>query len=751
MAFWINELLASSHILFFANSGRFAGSKESKDTDSEVTGNSVLKNYLIMVILLLVIHLPAATGQHRVSGQQPPERPQRIACVGNSVTFGYGLANRDQESYPARLQAMLGEDFLVGNFGRSGATLLSKGHNPYVNTGEYRKALEFMPDVVVIHLGLNDTDPRNWPNYRDDFVADYRGLIRSFKTEDGSSPRVYICLMTPIFSGHPRFKSGTRDWFWEIQEAIKRVSGGTGARLIDLHTPLYRRPHLFKDALHPDAEGAAIIARTVCAYLTGDFGGLQLASVFDHHMVLQQKKPIPVWGNANAGQTIAVTFGSQKRTTVAGENGHWEVVFEPVTAGGPFTLAVTAGSNQAITLQNIMVGEVWVCAGQSNMEFRLNQAREARQMISGAGGDNLRLLNKTGIVRPDDVAWDSLSLARIDRLHYFNGTWTPSTPADAAHFSAIGYSFGKKIAETLRVPVGMINISVGGAPVEAFIDRRTLEFEPTLVDVLTNWKQNDILMEWVRLRAARNLSGSPDRPHRHPYEPAYVYEAALSDWRGLPIAGVIWYQGESNAHNPLHYQNAFAALVQSWRATFEKPDLPFYFAQLSSLNRPSWPYFRDVQRRVAHTLPNSAMVVTSDLGDSLDVHPVRKIEVGTRFADIALANVYGIVGITSGSPEPNALQQVNGKLIITFMNARTLSTSDNQPLRELEIEGPDGIFKTVTGKLKGNQIIVDTGDAAITRVRYGWKPYSRGNLVNEAGWPASTFELTCPGQGLLNH
>lgn len=704
-------------------------------------------SYLITVYLLLVLQLSAATGQERVSRLQSGEKPQRIACVGNSVTFGYGLKNREIESYPARLQAMLGEDFLIGNFGHSGATLLSKGHNTYVKTEEYRKALEFQPDVVIIHLGLNDTDPRNWPNYRDDFVSDYQGLIRSFKTEAGTSPRVYICLMTPIFSGHQRFKSGTRDWFWEIQEAIKRVATGTGVRLIDLHTRLYYRPDLFKDALHPDSEGAAIIAQTVFEHLTGDFGGLQLASVFDHHMVLQQKRAIPVWGKANAGQTIEATFGSQKRTTVAGENGQWEVVFDPVIAGGPFSLVVKAGSSQAVTLQNIMVGEVWICAGQSNMEFRLNQARDARPMISGAGGDNLRLLNKTGIVRPDDVAWDSLSLARIDRLEYFEGTWTPATPADAAHFSAIGYSFGKKVAETLRVPVGLINLSVGGAPVEAFIDRRTLEFDPTLVDVLTNWKQNDFLMDWVRLRAARNLSNSPDRFRRHPYEPAYIYEAAMSDWRGLPIAGVIWYQGESNAHNPLHYQNAFTALVQSWRATFKNPDLPFYFAQLSSISRPSWPYFRDVLRRVAHTLPNSAMVVTSDLGDSLDVHPVRKIEVGTRFADIALSNVYGIKEIASGSPEPCAIQLENMKLIITFMNARTLSTSDNKPLRELEIEGPEGIFKTVTGLLKGNQIIVETGGIAITRVRYGWKPYSRGNLVNDAGWPASTFELTCPSEG----
>lgn len=129
---------------------------------------------LITLFLLLVLQFSAVTGQNRVTARQTWVRPQKIACVGNSVTFGYGLANRDHDSYPARLQALLGEDYLVGNFGRSGATLLSRGHNPYVKTEEYRKALEFLPDVVVIHLGLNDTDPRNWPNYRDDFIADYQ-------------------------------------------------------------------------------------------------------------------------------------------------------------------------------------------------------------------------------------------------------------------------------------------------------------------------------------------------------------------------------------------------------------------------------------------------------------------------------------------------------------------------------------------------------------------------------------------------
>ncbi|GEM_PF-285761 len=670
--------------------------------------------------------------------------PTRVACVGNSVTRGYGLADPADEAYPSQLQKLLGEEYVVGNFGHSGATLLSKGHRPYVLTPEYAGALDFNADVVVIHLGLNDTDPRNWPNHRDAFIADYLRLIESFKQNRHPAPKVFICRMSPIFNAHPRFKSGTRDWFWEIQEAIEQVATSTGTPLIDLHTPLAQRPDLFEDALHPNAEGAGIIAQTVYEMLTGDFGGLELAPVFMSDMVLQQNRPIPVWGKANAGQTIEVAFGNQRLTAVAGQNGQWKVVFQPVPAGGPFSLTVSAGDTSEVTLHNILVGEVWVCAGQSNMEFRLKQARNAQQMISAAGNDQLRLLNKTGIVRPDDVVWDSLSLARINRLHYFEGLWKPSTPEEAAEFSAIGYSFGKMVADALRVPVGLIHISVGGAPVEAFIDRGTLEFDPTLVDVLTNWKQNDFYMDWVRSRAARNLASNSAKLQRHPFEPAYIYEAAVDEWKGLPIAGVIWYQGESNAHNALHYQNAFRALVKSWRTTFNQSDLPFYFAQLSGIDRPSWPYFRDVQRRLALSVPHTAMVVTADLGDSLDVHPVRKIEIGRRFAATALAHTYRVAGVASGGPEVESVKMENGKLILSFSNAESLHTSDNLPVRELETAGPDGLFTLREAQIVGNRLIVETGEASISRVRYGWRPYTRGNLVNPSGWPASTFEAGCP-------
>lgn len=679
-------------------------------------------------------------GNSGIGFSQDSNQKIRVACIGDSVTKGYGLKNPDNEANPVLLQDLLGPNYEVENFGVNGATLLRKGHRPYVQTDEYQHALAFKPQLVIIHLGLNDTDPRNWPNFRDEFIPDYLKLIHSFQSLDGKSPKVFICRMTPIFNAHPRFKSGTRDWFWQIQDEIEQIASTNPVELIDLHTPLYSHPDLFKDALHPDQKGAEIIARTVYQHISGNFGGLKLAPVFRNQMVLQQKSPIRIWGTANAGSEIVGEFNRQKEKCIASESGEWSLIFHPAPVGGPYTLKMSSGYQQTILIKDILVGELWICAGQSNMEFPFKDAATASSDIPEASNSNLRLLSMRGIVRPDETKWDSLSLEKINKLEFFEGNWKSCTPENAADFSAIGYYFGKILNENLNVPVGLIQLSVGGAPIESFIDRKSLEFDPTLVDVLTNWKQNDFIMDWCRDRAKLNISLSKNELQRHPFEPAYIYESGIQELAGLPVAGVIWYQGESNAHHAEHYKNAFPALVKSWRNSFNNPEMPFYFAQLSSLKRPSWPYFRNIQRELSYAVPNSAMVVTSDLGDSLNVHPKRKREVGERFAKLALAKVYGQQLEYSG-PEILGFTQIEEVIKIQFDHASQLKTSDGMPLREFEIENQYGIFEPVNASVNGKEIIIQTQIKNAQKIRYGWNPFSRGNLVNEAGLPASTFEL----------
>lgn len=210
------------------------------------------------------------------------------------------------------MQRLLGEKYAVANFGKSGATLLRKGHRPYTEQEEYRQALEYAGDMVVIHLGLNDTDPRNWPNYRDDFIRDYTDLIASFRKVNPRC-KIWICRLSPIGNRHPRFRSGTRDWYTDIQQKIEKIAADNKVGLIDLQAPLYHRPDLLPDALHPVTEGAAILAKTVYSALTGDYGGLHMPDIYTDNMVLQRDRPLLISGSADAGQKVSVSIAGQNK------------------------------------------------------------------------------------------------------------------------------------------------------------------------------------------------------------------------------------------------------------------------------------------------------------------------------------------------------------------------------------------------------------------------------------------------------
>jgi sialate O-acetylesterase len=291
----------------------------------------------------------------------------KIACIGNSVTFGAGLKNPGTESYPSVLQKLMGKEYEVRNFGLSGATLLKKGHRPYNKTKEFAAAMNFSPDIAIVHLGLNDTDPRNWPEYKDDFEPDYAWLLDTLKKQN-PNVKLYICKLTPIFNGHPRFRSGTRDWYWQIQNIIPVIAKANRAQVIDLNAPLHNRPDLFDDNLHPDKEGATIIAQTVYESITGHYGGLKMPAVFTDHMVMQRNRPIPIYGTANRNQNVEVVFNGKKLITKSNAAGKWELFFPAMAHGGPYELVIKS-NDVRIELKDILIGDVWLCAGQSNMAF----------------------------------------------------------------------------------------------------------------------------------------------------------------------------------------------------------------------------------------------------------------------------------------------------------------------------------------------------------------------------------------------
>ena len=672
----------------------------------------------------------------------------RVACIGNSVTYGYGHRAPQKTSYPTRLGEMLGQGFHVRNFGHSGATLLNRGHRPYIQQQAWRDALSFAPDKAIIHLGLNDTDPRNWPNYRDEFIPNYLALIDSLRK---ANPKVeiWVCRMTPIFHGHHRFKSGTRDWHAQIEQAIEKVALIADVHLIDLLEPLYHRPDLFADALHPNAEGAEILARTVYCAMTGNYGGLSIPSIYTSHMVIQRDKPFLLHGKANAGSRITAQLGREKLRTTTAEDGTWQITFKPLKANNtPLTLTIS-DNDSTITLTDILVGEVWLCSGQSNMAFMLRQATNAEENIATAATKNLRLYDMRPRVYTDPVMWDSTSLALINQLDYYLPTqWQPITEQNAAQFSAIAYHFGAMLADSLGVPVGLICNAVGGAPIESYIDRHTLEFHPTLVDILTDWRRNDRIQDWVRGRGSYNIQNSKNPLQRHPYEPCYLYETGIAPLKDFPIRGVIWYQGESNAHNVELFETQFPALVNSWRSTWNDAEMPFHFVQLSSINRPSWPHFRDAQRKLAEQIPHCEMAVSSDKGDSLDVHPREKRPIGERLARIALHHDYGYTNITPSGPTVLNAQTKGNKIIITFDHAEGMNASDGTNLRTFEVANEYGIYYPADKvTVKGNTITLEsTKVKKPTRARYGWQPFTRANLVNIHKLPTSTFEIKVPNR-----
>lgn len=662
----------------------------------------------------------------------------KVACIGNSVTYGYGLKDPSTQSYPSQLQSMLGGKYEVKNFGHNGATLLRKGHNPYYKTKEFKEAIQFIPDIAIIHLGLNDTDPRNWNNYSNDFKSDYAWLLDTLR-KGNPGVKVYISLMTPIFNQHSRFRSGTKDWYWQIQNSIPEIAKANHTGLIDLHTPFYFHPNLFPDALHPDKEGTIILSKTVYSAVTGDYGGLQMLNVFSNDMILQRNKPIPIFGTANANEEITISFHDQTKKTKADSDGKWKIIFDALPAGGPYTLVVKS-TVKKIELANILMGDVWLCSGQSNMLFRLNQSYESKNAIENSTHKNIRLFKLNAIEETNNVAWDSATLDKTNKLQYFNGNWQECNPESAAAFSAIAYYFGRKIQHDENVPIGLIQVAVGGAPVVSFMDRQTMEFDDYLVNELYDWRKSDFIMPWVRERASKNLELSKDVKQRHPYEPCYNYEAGISQFMNTPIKGILWYQGESDAHNVDLYAYNFKQLISSWRKLW-KEDLPFYFVQLPSIDRPSWPYFRDMQRELSLEIPNSFMAVSSDFGDSLNVHPIHKQPIGERLALLALKNTYHKNIIASGPTVGKAIQ--SGKqIVIDFTNSKKLKSRDNEPLIGFEVINEKGEIISPKAQIKNNKVILYLDkNEKIIKVLYAFKPFTNANLENEAGLPASTFSI----------
>lgn len=494
-----------------------------------------------------------------------------------------------------------------------------------------------------------------------------------------------------------------------------------------------------------------LITVFAAAWLTSTAAlALNLPRIFSDNMVLQRGIPLKVWGWADPGQSVEVSFAAQKKTTQAGADGKWTVTLDPLPANAePAELNVAAG-NQRVAIKNVLVGEVWICSGQSNMEWTLRDTDKAKETIAAA---NLPLLRQFKVPH----------VTNAKPQKDLPGDWAVCSPATAANFTGVGFHFGLQLHQALKVPIGLINTSWGGTRIEPWTDPEGFKVSEQLKDIsdlIANadqvHRQNQIakldqLEAWVKqsrasLEQGGNLPAFPGGPPEHPLNggdrPTGIYNAMIAPLVPYGIRGAIWYQGESNNGEGMLYFEKMKALISSWRRLWALGDFPFLYVQLApyKYNKPeALPGIWEAQL-AALTIPNTGMAVITDIGNVTDIHPRNKEEVGRRLSLWALAKIYGQGGQEYSGPIYKSMKVQGNQAILTFDHAAGLKSLDGKPLTWFTIAGEDKKFVEAKAEISGNAVVVSSDAVAKpVAVRFGWHETAEPNLANGAGLPASPF------------
>lgn len=478
---------------------------------------------------------------------------------------------------------------------------------------------------------------------------------------------------------------------------------------------------------------------------------LRLAKIFSDNMVLQREEPIHIWGKGIPGKNVGVGFADEVAIINIKPDSTWSVEFSSQKVNSnPQSLSVES-AGEKIILKNILIGDVWLCIGQSNMEWPMMREIHFKEEIKNSDQRLLRFFNPTYAGK--NIFGTSFTDSIVQLLtinNFYKGHWQTCDSNTSKAMSAVAYHFGKQIAGEIRIPVGLINLSIGGAPLETFINPDALKNSKQFSSKLNgDWLINESLPVWTKERGKQNvgsLSGvtGDEYGKNHAYKPGFAYASGIDPMIKMPIKGILCYQGESNAQE-MERVNEYAALsslmIDDYRKKWKQPELPFYFVQLSSIDTMKykghfWPQFRNEQRKMLDFISNSGMAVCSDIGSKDDVHPTNKKDVGERLARWALNNTYH-KGIIPSGPLPLNARYENGKLIIAFQYAGTkLKTWGNKRLRGFSLDEKNEIDGTVIGK----EIVINVKEKP-QWVYYGWKPFTDGNLVNSENLPASTFKI----------
>ena len=498
---------------------------------------------------------------------------------------------------------------------------------------------------------------------------------------------------------------------------------------------------------------------------------VKLAGLFTDHLVLQCDQAVPIWGTAKKKETVTVAFGSQKVIAKADREGQWRAVLAPLPASTtPADLVVTGSST--VTLHDVVVGEVWICSGQSNMEFSLRGTNNAEAEAAAARFPLIRHFKVEQAMAPTPAA-------------DVKGSWTVCSPETAPHFTAVGYFFARKIHARLGVPIGLLNTSWGGTPVEAWMSPTMLAANPQAAAQAAYWRRtvaeypvkkathDRAVAEWEQRAAAAKAAGQPEPPNRPwrppgpgtPEEPSVLWNGMVAPLVPFAFRGVIWYQGEANAGRAASYRDLFSGLITGWRAAWAqavapagKPKdkltppptpaapFPFLFVQLANwqtgnnANATDWALLREAQTQTL-AVPATGMAVAIDIGDSVDIHPRNKQEVGRRLALLARSRVYD-EGIDDSGPVYTQHLVEGNAIRLKFNHAQIGLVCHGPRLQGFTIAGADRNFVPATARIDGDSVVV-SADAvkAPVAVRYGFAndPQPPPSLYNGAGLPAVPF------------
>ncbi len=465
---------------------------------------------------------------------------------------------------------------------------------------------------------------------------------------------------------------------------------------------------------------------------------IKLPNIFADHMVVQRERENPIWGKADPNAEVTIVAQDRKSTCTADAEGNWRAMIPELATGGPYQIKISSGNDQLV-INDVLSGEVWICSGQSNMEWSMSSSENFELEQLAANYPKIRMINYPNVGTQSPI-WSH------------EESWMVCNSKDLAKFSAVGYFFGRQLHQTLDVPIGLVNNAWGGSAVEAWIDRETLEKDGKYTELLERWNKDASEMEALQAKTdrteadekrlrdlTRNLTGN----HR----PANIFNGVLSSHLGYGIRGAIWYQGESNAGRAYQYRDLFPLMITRWRQLWGQ-EFPFYWVQLADYQAETtepvesdWAELREAQTMTLDKLEHVGQAVIIDIGEGKDIHPRNKVDVGRRLARLALKNEYGY-DLAAESPRYSSMQVEGDSIVLSFEHVgKGWRPFDVASPVGFTIAGEDKTFHKATAEiLPDNRIRVKSEQVKNpASVRYGWANNPVVNMYNQNDLPLTPF------------